>query len=60
VGAVLASMNRHGSIEYASTFAQGIADAAHAAFEEAFAGVPEGDDRRFIEALIPWMLERRS
>jgi hypothetical protein len=53
-------MRRHGSLEFAGEFAQGIADAAHSAFEEAFADVPDGDDRRFIEALIPWMLDRTA
>ena len=57
---VLAAMRRHGSLDFAAHFAQGIADAAHGAFEEAFAGVPDGEDRRFIEALIPWMLERTA
>ncbi|HJR24697.1 MAG TPA: polyprenyl synthetase family protein [Acidimicrobiales bacterium] len=57
---VLAAMQRHGSLEFAADFARGIAGAAHGAFEEAFAGVPDGEDRRFIEAMIPWMLERRA
>jgi geranylgeranyl diphosphate synthase type II len=57
---VLAAMHRHGSIEFASEFARGIADAAHGAFEQAFAGVPDGEDRRFVEAMIPWMLDRSA
>jgi geranylgeranyl diphosphate synthase type II len=55
---VLGAMRRYGSIEFASEFARGIADAAHGAFEEAFAGVPDGEDRRFVEAMISWMLDR--
>ncbi len=58
VAAVLEAMRGHGSIEHAEAFAQGIADAAHSAFETAFSDVPDGEDRRFIEALIGWMLER--
>ena len=30
------------------------------AFEEAFDGVPDSPERRFIEAMIPWMLEREA
>jgi geranylgeranyl diphosphate synthase type II len=60
VAMVLEAMRRHGSIEFAAEFAQGIADAAHGAFEIAFAGVPDGDDRAFIEAMIPWMLDRTA
>ena len=60
VEAVLAAMQRHGSLDFAAEFAEGIAGAAHGAFEEAFADVPDGEDRRFIEAIIPWMLERNA
>ena len=57
---VMASMRRHGSLEFASEFARGIAEAAHGAFEEAFSEVPDGPDRAFIEAMIPWMLDRAA
>ena len=60
VAMVLDAMVRHGSIDFAAEFAQGIADAAHGAFEVAFAAVPDGDDRAFIEAMIPWMLDRTA
>lgn len=60
VHVVLEAMRRHGSIEFAAEFAQGIADAAHDAFEVAFAAVPDSEDRRFIEAMIPWMLDRTA
>ena len=53
-------MRRHRSIEFAEHLGRGIASAAHAAFEEAFDGVPEGPERAFIEAMIPWMLEREA
>jgi geranylgeranyl diphosphate synthase type II len=60
VAAVLEAMVRHGSIEFATEFARGIADAAHGAFEVAFAGAVDGEDRAFVEAMIPWMLDRRA
>jgi geranylgeranyl diphosphate synthase type II len=60
VADVLAAMHRHGSIEFATAFAAGIAGAAHTAFEEAFAAVPPSADRDFVEALIPWMLDRAA
>lgn len=60
VAGVVAAMARHGSIEFAAEFAQGIADAAHEAFDAAFAAVPDGEDRRFIRAMIPWMLDRAA
>lgn len=60
VAGVLEAMHRHGSIEFAAQFAHGIADAAHGAFEDAFGGVADGEDRRFIEAMIPWMLDRTA
>ena len=60
VDAVLDSMRRHRSIEFAQQLGRGIADAAHGAFEEAFEGVPDGPERRFVEAMIPWMLEREA
>ena len=58
--ALLAAMDRHGSIAFATEFARGIADAAHGAFDAAFAGVPEGEDRAFVEAMISWMLDRTA
>jgi geranylgeranyl diphosphate synthase type II len=60
VADVLAAMHRHGSIDFAAEFARGIAEAAHGAFEVAFATVPPGEDRDFVEALIPWMLDRTA
>jgi geranylgeranyl diphosphate synthase type II len=60
VAGVLDAMHQHGSIDFAAEFARGIAEAAHGAFEVAFAGVPAGEDRAFVEALIPWMLDRTA
>jgi geranylgeranyl diphosphate synthase type II len=51
-------MDSHGSLEFTRRFAAGIADAAAAAFGRAFADVPASPARRFVEDLIPYMLER--
>jgi anthranilate/para-aminobenzoate synthase component I len=53
-------MRNYGSIEFARAFGQGIAEAATDAFEVAFAGIPDSPERRFVHALIAWMLERES
>lgn len=58
VAAVLDLMAQHGSIEFAHAFGAGIAGAAEDAFESAFAGVPDSDERRFLHDLIDWMLDR--
>jgi geranylgeranyl diphosphate synthase type II len=55
---VLALMEQHGSIDYAAAFASGIAASAHDAFELAFADAAPSEDRRFVEHLIGYMLER--
>jgi geranylgeranyl diphosphate synthase type II len=52
-------MDHYGSIEFAQAYGQGIADAAFAAFEEAFAESQPSKDLAFIRALIPYMLGRR-
>ncbi len=59
VAEVRALMARYGSIEFAQAYGQGIADAAFAAFEDAFAGAQPSEDIEFIRALIPYMLGRR-
>jgi len=53
-------ITEYGSIEFAGEFALGIARAAVAAYEEAFRDVPDGDDARFVRALVPYMLGRTS
>lgn len=55
---VRAMLDRYGSIAFADRFAQGIAQSAAVAFEEAFGGVPDSSDLRFIEAMVPFMVER--
>jgi geranylgeranyl diphosphate synthase type II len=58
VTAILELMRRYGSIDFAREFGLGIANAAGGAFEAAFADVPESPERRFVQELIGWMLER--
>jgi geranylgeranyl diphosphate synthase type II len=53
-------MRRHGSIAFAGAMARGIAHAARETFDVAFAGVPESAARRFVAAMIPYMVERPS
>ncbi|MFI5043910.1 MAG: polyprenyl synthetase family protein [Acidimicrobiales bacterium] len=55
---VHALMLRHRSIDFAAEFADGIAGSARDAFEVAFASATDNEGSRFIEALIPYMLER--
>ena len=58
VATILELMRRHGSIDFAREFGLGIASAAEDAFETAFADVPDSPERRFVQELIAWMLER--
>jgi geranylgeranyl diphosphate synthase type II len=59
-GEILDLMVRHGSLEFAFQFGQGVAAAAYEAFHQAFADVPSSPHRDFVEALIPYMLERSA
>ena len=52
-------LDAYGSIEFAAAYARGIAGAALDAFEEAFPPATTGPDRDFVQALVPYMLERR-
>jgi geranylgeranyl diphosphate synthase type II len=51
-------IDEHGSIAFAREFARGIAASAVVAFEAAFAAVPASPARRFLAAMIPYMVER--
>ena len=55
---ILAMMHGHGSVAFADEFARGIARSAAAAFEEAFADVPDSPARRFVRDLVPYMVDR--
>jgi geranylgeranyl diphosphate synthase type II len=51
-------MDRYGSIDYARAAAQELALAARREFEEAYADAPPSDDRRLIEEIVMYMVER--
>lgn len=51
-------MDDHGSIAFATEFARGIAAAAAVTFEAAFATAPDSPARRFLAAMVPYMVER--
>jgi geranylgeranyl diphosphate synthase type II len=51
-------MDAYGSIEYARQVAHGFAGAAHHEFTALYGDVPDSRDKRFIEALPAWVIER--
>jgi geranylgeranyl diphosphate synthase type II len=51
-------MRDHGSLAFADEFARGIARFADVAFEQAFAEVPDSPGRRFVQELVPYMVDR--
>jgi geranylgeranyl diphosphate synthase type II len=51
-------MDVYGCIDYAREVAQGLAGAAHHEFAQIYAGVRDSRDKRFIEALPAWVIER--
>jgi geranylgeranyl diphosphate synthase type II len=59
VGWVHERMVAHGSIDYACHVAHALAGAAQEEFARVYASLPDSLDRRFIEALPVWVLERR-
>ena len=58
VAMVRSWMDEHGSIAFAREFAHGIAASAVVSFATAFASVPDTPARRFLAAMIPYMVER--
>lgn len=57
---ILQRMHDHGSIVFAQTFAEGIRVTAADSFEQAFSSVPESPDKRFLRAMIDFMLDRTT
>jgi geranylgeranyl diphosphate synthase type II len=55
---VLELMQRYGSLAFAGEYGEGIAQAAHDAFDAAFAEVPDSPHVDFIRGLVPYMLAR--
>jgi geranylgeranyl diphosphate synthase type II len=56
--AVLELMVKHGSLDFAFQFGEGVAAAAYQSFHDAFVDVSHSESRDFIEALVPYMLAR--
>lgn len=52
------AMERYGSIDYARQVAHGLAGAATHEFGKIYGGLPDSRDKRFIEALPAWVIER--
>jgi geranylgeranyl diphosphate synthase type II len=55
---IRARMDAYGCLEHAQQVAHALDGAALHEFAIAFDAVPESRDRRFIEALAAWVLER--
>jgi geranylgeranyl diphosphate synthase, type II len=53
-----AAIESHGSIDHARMVARALLGAASYEFGKVYAGLPDSRDKRFIGALIPWVLER--
>ena len=51
VSCIVELMRAHGSIEYASSGANGLAGAALAEFEKEFGALDDSDDKRFLREL---------
>jgi geranylgeranyl diphosphate synthase, type II len=55
---IRAQMDRYGCIDYARRYAHRLAGAALHEYSLAFSGVPESRDKRFIEEMVTWVVER--
>jgi hypothetical protein len=53
-------MRDYGSVEFATSYATRIADAAREAFDDAFGGCVDSAALSFLRALVPFMIQRRS
>jgi len=51
-------MDAYGCLEYAQRVAHGLAGAALHEYGRVYAGVPDSRDKRFVEAVVTWVLER--
>lgn len=51
-------IERHGSRAHALSVASGLAGAAAHECQRAFGHLPPGDDRAFLEGMVPWVFER--
>ena len=55
---VLDRMNAYGCVDYARQVAQGLAGAARHEFARLYGQLPDSRDKRFLEALPTWVIER--
>ncbi|HEY2598949.1 MAG TPA: polyprenyl synthetase family protein, partial [Candidatus Dormibacteraeota bacterium] len=53
-----AAIDRHGSIDHAKMVARALLGAASYEYGKVYAELPDSRDKRFIGALIPWVLQR--
>ena len=51
-------MDQHATTDYAREVAEALVGAATYEFSRVYGGLPDSRDKRFIAALIPWVLER--
>ena len=55
---VLGRMNEYGCLDYARQVAHGLAGAARYEFSSLYGHLPDSRDKRFLEALPVWVIER--
>ncbi len=55
---VRARMDAYDCVEYARQMAHGLAGAALHEFDAAYRGLPDSRDKRFLESLATWVIER--
>jgi geranylgeranyl diphosphate synthase, type II len=58
VARVHALMLAHGSLEFARSYAEGLAEAAQSSFSEAFANLPASEHLEFVRSVAPYLLAR--
>ena len=56
--AILAILVRHRSIAYARSFAEALSAGAVRVFDDLFADIPDGPDRRFVRQMASWVVRR--
>jgi geranylgeranyl diphosphate synthase type II len=53
-----AQMDHHGCIDYARRYAHRLAGAAMHEYSVVFARLPDSRDKRFLEEMVTWVIER--
>jgi geranylgeranyl diphosphate synthase type II len=59
VGWIRAQMDRYDCIGYARRYAHRLAGAALHEYSLAFSGLQESRDKRFLEEMVTWVVERK-